>query len=248
MKDKGKMRRHSIITENNVLQAVRVFRWVTRRTLTLYFAGAPRRIKALEKMLPQLEAEQKITATWHKGEKVYSMNRKHKKLPVSLDHEIACADIHVRLWRCRMGEGEIFPERAFRGFGIVPEGGIRYTQERGTMLIFEYCTRVNFNHGGVMKSKINRYKKYLPEIEAKVKRSVTVLFVLDTERRKVGEFVERAKHLLEEPIMSGFGDEPRYPFFFTDHQAFESVPVGKALGASIYFWHDGKEWMLGEDD
>lgn len=242
------MRRHSIITKNNVLEAVRVFRWITRRTLILYFLGFPKRIKALEKMLPYLEDDGKLMATWHKGKKVYSMPRKNKTMPVSLDHEIACADIHVRLWRCRMGESEIFPERAFRGFNIVAEGGIRYAEERKTMLVFEYCTEANFNHGGVMKSKITRYKKHLSEIEAKVKRNITVLFVLDIDRRKVREFVKRVEPILEDPVISGFSGEPRYPFFFTDYRTFESVPVGKALGAKIYFWHDGKEWVLSEDN
>jgi hypothetical protein len=225
-----------------------VFRWVTRRSLEVYFGGAPKRIKTLEKMLPWLEREGKLLAEWHKGEKVYSMPRKKKVMPVSMDHEIPCADIHIRLWRSRMGEGEIFPERAFRGFGIVPEGGIRYSIERNSMLIFEYCTRSNFDHGGVMKSKLTRYTKHLPDIEAKFKRNITVLFIIDIDRSKVKDFVSRMKPILEEPVVSGIDGEQRYPFFFTDYQTFKTVPVGKALGAKIYFWQDGKEWRLGDDD
>jgi hypothetical protein len=242
------MRRHSTITENDVLTAVRVYRWVTRGSLEVCFGGAPRRIKSLEKMLPWLEREGRLTAIWHRGEKVYSITRKKKVMPVSIDHEIACADIHIRLWRCRMGEGEIFPERAFRGFGIVPEGGIRYSEERNSMLTFEYCTRSNFAHGGVMKSKLTRYVKHLPDIEAKVERRVTVLFVIDIDRNKVRHFIGRMKPLLDDPVISGIGGEPWYPFFFTDYRTFKTVPVGKALGANIYFWRDGKEWRLGEDD
>src|SRR5207247_4668420 len=102
-----------------------------------------------------------LLTEWHKGEKVYSLARKGRVKPVSMEHEIACALILVLLWRCRMEESEIVLERAFRGFGIVPEGGLRYSQKRNTMLIFEYCTRSNFKHGGVMKSKITRYIKYL---------------------------------------------------------------------------------------
>ena len=142
-------------------------------------------------MLPKLEREGKLEVDWHRGEKVYSIPRKKKVNPVSMDHEIACAEILCRLWRCRMEEGEIFTERAFRGFGIVPEAGIRYSEERNTMLIFEYCTRSNFTHGGVMKSKITRYKKYLPAMEKKLKRNITVLFVIDIERYKVKEFVRK---------------------------------------------------------
>jgi hypothetical protein len=264
------MGRHSIITKDDVLRAVRMFRWVTRSTLELYFAGSERRMKVLEVLLPALERGGRLLSEWHIGEKVYSVARKERMKPVSMDHEIACADILVRLWRCRMKESEIFTERAFRGFGIVPEGGIRYSEERATMLIFEYCTRSNFTHGGVMKSKITRYKKYLPQMEAKVKRSITVLFVLGIDRNRVEGFVGRMGLLLNEPVFSGFdgsgkreagsdavgvptasaeGDRfPSYPFFFTDYQTFKSVPIGEALRAKIYFWNDGKEWRLTEND
>lgn len=242
------MRRHSMITENNVLEAVRVFRWVTRQLLALYFMGAVKRVKALEVMLPKLEKENRLMVTWHRGTKVYSMPRKNKSLPVSLDHEIACADIYIRLWRCRMTIGEIVPERVFRGFKIVPEGGIRYPEERRTMLIFEYCTESNFHHGGVMKSKITRYRKTLPDIENHFGRITTVLFVLDIDRRKVKEFVGRIETSLEEPILSGLTGKPRYPFFFTDYDTFRSAPVGKTLGSEIFLWKDGKEWMLGGND
>jgi hypothetical protein len=260
------MRRHSSITEDVVLQVIKVLRWATRVVLVLYFWGVEKRTKALEILLPKLEREGKLAVTWHKGEKVYSVPRKKKVKTVSLEHEIACADILVRLWRCRIEESQIVMERAFRGFGIVAEDGLRYSEERGTMLIFEYCTRSNFTHGGVMKSKITRYGKYLPAMEAKFRRNITVLFVIDIERSKVREFVGRMRRLLEEPIFSGFagslkrevgsvadapaeGDGfPLNPFFFTDYQTFKSVPIGEALAAKIYFWKDGKEWRLTNND
>lgn len=242
------MGRHSTITEGDILRAVRMLRWVTRFSLIMFFGGTKKRLKALEKLLPALEREGKLTAIWHMGEKVYSLPRKKKVMPVSLDHEIVCAEILVRLWRCRMGESEIFMERAFRGFGIVPEGGLRYSAERNTMLIFEYSTHSNFMHGGVMKSKITRYKKYLPVMEEKVGRRLTVLFVIDVERTKVRRFVRRMKSLLSEPIFSDFSEDARFPFFFTDYQTFKSIPVGNALSAAIYFWHDGNEWRLTNDD
>jgi hypothetical protein len=139
-------------------------------------------------------------------------------------------------------------ERTVRGFGIVPEGGLRYSIERNTMLIFEYSTHSNFTHGGVMKSKITRYKKYLPDMEKKVGRKLTVLFVIDVERMKVKEFVGRMQNILSEPIFPDFSGEARFPFFFTDYDAFKAVPVGDALKAAIYFWHDGNEWRLTNDD
>ena len=247
-RNREKMRRHSIITEDDVLRAVRMFRWVTRSTLELYFAGAEKRMKILETSLPALERGGRLFSERHRGEKVYSIARKENVKPVSMDHEIACADILVRLWRCRMEEGEIVPERAFRGFGIVPEGGIRYLEDRETMLTDEYTTRSNFTHGGVMKSKITRYKKYLSEMEAKFQRIITVLFVIDIERSKVKEFVLRMRPILDEPVFSVWAGSSLNPFFFTDYQTFKSVPIGEALTARIYFWNDGNEWRLTNND
>jgi len=261
------MGRHSIITEDDVLTAVRIFRWVTRSTLELYFGGREKRIKALEKLLPALEIDGRMFSEWHRGEKVYSVARKERVRPVSMDHEIACADILVRFWRCRMEEGEIVPERAFRSFGVVAENGIRYSEERNTMLIFEYCSRSNFTHGGVMKSKITRYRKYLAAIEAKFKRNITALFVIDVERSKVKEFVRRMAPLWNETgfvgsrkrdvgsvadgrtsALAGGDGFPSDPFFFTDYQTLKSVSIGEALKAKIYFWTDGNEWRLTNND
>jgi hypothetical protein len=99
-----------------------------------------------------------------------------------------------------------------------------------------------------MKSKLTRYKKHLPDIEAKVNRNVTVLFIIDIEREKVKQFVGKMQPLLDEPLISSFNGDTRYPFFFTDYETFKAVPVGKALTAQIYFWHDGNEWRLTNND
>jgi hypothetical protein len=262
-----KKRRHPTITENDVLKAIRMMRWVSRSTLEMYFGGNEKRIKALEVMLPAMERDRRLFSERQAGEKIYWIARRDNVKPTSIEHEAACADILVMLWRCRMGEGEIVPERAFRGFGIVPEAGIRYSEERKTMLIFEYCTQSNFTHGGVMKSKITRYIKYFPEMEARFGRQITVLFVLDIERSEVRKFVQRMGSFFGDNYMGydgtgeredgsagGFaassgGDRfPFDPFFFTDYQTFKSVPVGQALTAKIYFWNDGKEWRLTEND
>ncbi len=247
------MRRHSIITEDIVLQLVKVLRWATRFILVLYFWGVEKRAKAIERLLPQLEQEGKLAVTWHKGEKVYSVARKKRVKPVSIEHEIAFALILVLFLRCRMQESEIVPERAFRRFGIVPEGGIRYPEERNTMLIFEYCTRSNFTHGGVMKSKITRYMKYLPAMEAKFKRSITVLFVIDIDRSRVREFVGTLKRDVgsvadgRTSASSGGDSFPFNPFFFTDYKTFLSVPISEQMISPIYFWIDGKEYPLKKD-
>ena len=121
-----------------------------------------------------------------------------------------------------------------------------------------------------MKSKITRYLKYLPQMEEKFRRNIKVLFVIDIERRKVKEFVKRIGNINYSSDYSSFygswepdvgsvadGDQsapyggkafPLDPFLFTDYQKFKSVPVGEALTAKIYFWHDGQEWRLTGND
>jgi hypothetical protein len=239
---------HSPITSNEILRAIRLFSRCTRRQLTLYFKNSRgERIKALEKYLPKLELAGDIEATWFHGEKVYSIARKNRGARVSLDHEIPCAEILIRLWRCRMEESEIIPERAFRGLRIVPEGAIRYGSDRGSMLLYEFSTRKNFSRWGVVKGKLTRYRKHLATIEAKAKRDITVLFVFAVSRREVKESIATYAALLSEPLVSGFSGKERFPFWFTDYQTFCRVPLGRALTAPIYFWHDGKEWPLSHE-
>ena len=243
----AKKRHHSTISEMQVLRAVRLFRYITRFLLALFFYGSARRVKALEILLPKLEREGRLIVFRHKGQKVYSPARKNGVQAVSIEHELGWIEVLIRLWRCRMGESEIIPERAFRGFAIVvPESGIRYSKKRGTMLIVEFSTLKNFLHG-VVKSKLTRYKKGLPDIEAKFQREITVLFVIDTDREKVKEFVERMRSFIAEPVISGFSGKARYPFFFIDFSSLKTIPEGKTMTTRRFYWHDGKEYPLSHD-
>src|SRR5688572_3834228 len=101
------MGRHSIITRDEILKDIRLLRQVTRFILILFFVGGVKRIKALERLLPELEREGLLFVEWHRGEKVYSIARENRGKPVSIAHEIACTLILVLFWRCRMAEGEI---------------------------------------------------------------------------------------------------------------------------------------------
>ena len=118
--------------------------------------------------------------------------------------------------------GEIIPERYFRGFGIVPEWGIKYSE---SLLLFEFCTRDNASRSGLVNQKVAMYQKNLPNIEERFGGQGTVLFVLDIPREKIkptGEFC-----------------------FFTDYETFKTVPYSQQLTASIYIWGgDGKTYPL----
>jgi hypothetical protein len=242
------MARHSLMTKGQLLKIIRIFKFITRRQLEDFFYGKERRSKALEQILPEMERAGSLKSIRHKGSKVYYLPRKNGRMTNYLEHEVACTEILIRLWRCRMEESEIMPERAFRGFYIVPDFGLRFSESRGTMLLGEFCTERNFNHGGVVKSKITRYIKGLSAIEEKASREATVLFVIDAKRQKVAEFIRRMQPVLEDAAISDSAGEGRYPFFFTDYEKFLSIPIGKALTSRIYFWHDGKEWALTNHD
>ena len=114
---------------------------------------------------------------------------------------------------------EIIPEKSFRGGGVIPEWGLRYSS--GKLLLFEFCTRNNFERYGLVKSKMSRYKEIYPE--------ALVLFVLDVERETVETFV---------------GNITGENFFFTDYETFKNVPLGEALDAPIYLWEDGTSGSL----
>jgi hypothetical protein len=247
MKNTMTRRRHSTISEYQVVKAIWLFRFVKRGQLEIYIRGKTGRVKALEQILPALVREGRVREIWYRGEKVYFPIGNLRPENVSLDHELSATEILIRLWRCRMLEGEIVTESALRGFAVVGDGGIRYSDERGTMLVDENCTNKNFNHGGVVKSKLTRYRKHLPAIENRFQRRITVLFVIDDARQRVAEFVKRNRYLLDRPVISDIAGGERYPFFFTDFETFKSVPVGKALNAKIYYWVDGKEWKLADD-
>ena len=114
---------------------------------------------------------------------------------------------------------EIIPEKSFRGGGVIPEWGVRFSN--GKLLLFEFCTEDNFERYGLVKGKMTRYKQIYPE--------ALVLFVIDVEREKVEKFVS-----------TGTGEN----FFLTDYETFKSIPIGQQLTAPIHIWEDGKTYPL----
>lgn len=119
-------------------------------------------------------------------------------------------------------QGEIIAERYFRGSRVIPEWGIRYPG--GKLLLYEYCTRDNFDRYGLVKGKMTRYLKAFPES--------IVVFVIESTRPKVEQFVRKNTEN---------GDQ----FFFTDYPTFTGVPIGGQLTAPIYFWGgDGQPYPL----
>ena len=134
--------------------------------------------------------------------------------------------------------GEIIAERYFYGCGAVPEWGIRY--RNGKMLLFEFCTKSNFDFSNNMKGKLSAYQKHRKEIEAKFGAEAIVLFVIDIPREKVRRFVGSVgREVGSDGGVPPFpeGDTfPFDPFLFTDYETFLKVPIGKQLITPIYLW------------
>jgi hypothetical protein len=165
-------------------------------------------------------------------------------------HGLACTEALIRFWRSGM-DGEIIAEKHFYGCGAVPEWGIRYPN--GKLLLFEFCTKSNFNFSNNMKGKLNAYRKHLEEIENKFSSQALVLFVIDIPRGKVERFVGSLKR---EVGSAGGVPPPLYegdrfpfdPFWFVDYESFLKAPMGAQLDAKIYFYSNGNVYPLKKND
>src|SRR5687767_5269776 len=111
-----------------------VAHWATKRQIQLYIRGAaPPRDGPIEKALLRMEKGKKVRVVQYKvtDQKCYALPRKTKNFnpldQVRLYHGLACTECMVRLYRSNT-KCEVIPERAFRGLGSVPEGGILYPQ------------------------------------------------------------------------------------------------------------------------
>ena len=223
------------ISKDDYIRASQVFHWATKEHFTTWFTGKIERHGRTEVMLPRLVSKGKLTNAWYKHQLVYCAPRRNKKKIAGVDyyplfeHGLACTEGLVRFWRSDMN-GLIIPVRYFRGFGMVPEWGIKYPN--GKLLLYEFSTYDNANRPRELKSKLTRYNKDLHLIEDVFKGFAIVVFVLAVSKEKVD-------HFLREVMPAG------ERIFFTDYASFKTVPIGAQLTAPIYRWaEDGKEYSL----
>lgn len=218
------------IRKSDYLKAGQLFHWATAEHYRVWFTGcAARRHKRTEAVLPRLVSEAKLVARRFGRRLVYSVPRRCRSKAPNIAHGLACTEGLVRFWRAWMA-GEVVPERCFRGLGCVPEWGILYPT--GTLLMYEFCTAANFDHAGLVKGKLAKYRAHLAMIEAQFQARGLVVFALDVPRATVARFVRR---------LAPAGE----PFFFTDYDTFLRVPIGEQLTAPIYFWgEDAQAYAL----
>lgn len=247
--EKTIVRASTHIGSESYLDALRVFHWATKRHFQIWFTGKEtKRHGRSEKVLPRLSRRGKARVARYNRNLIYALPRKTKFEGLwRVEHGLACTECLVRFYRANT-DGEAIAERFFKGFGSVPEWGIRYPN--GKMLLFEFSTKTDFTYPGRMFGKLSAYKRHLSDIEEAFQAKAVVVFVFDVPREKVKKFVDAlngrtAPTAAPRPLDEGT-DSPN-PFFFTDYKTFLSVPLGEALKAPIYFWTDGKEYSLSND-
>lgn len=217
------------ISKENYLKASQLFHWASKEHYQIWFMGNLERHRRTEVMLPRLVRKGKLTALRSGKKNVYASLRHASRKPLLVDHGLGCTEGLVRMIRSK--SGEVIPERRFRGLGSVPEWGIRYPS--GMLLLYEFCTKNNFEHSNTMKIKIAKYKNNITAIETKFNGNVILLFVIDIPRQRIENFVSRNL-----PIGT--------QFFFTDYETFKSVSIGDQLSTSIYIWgEDAQYYPLG---
>ena len=229
------MPRHPSLRISDYLEIAQVFHWASRDHFVSFFTGKVQRHKRTETLLPRLVRRNKLRVAKLGKKHVYSAPRKARKMidfddPL-IEHGVACTEGLVRFYRADMN-CTLISEKFFRALRlrVCPEWGIVYPN--GKLLLFEFSTTSNFNHGGVLKSKITRYEKTILEFETAFKAEAIVLFVLDVSKETFRLFLNRYVP------MDG-------KFFFTDYATFTCVPLGSQLKAPIYVWgRDGKVYPL----
>ena len=219
------MAKRPSITKRNFLKKSQVFHFFTRTQAVRFFKGHSGQDKRIQVLLPHSERKGKLKARWYQGRKVYVVPRKGR---LNIDHGLACTECLVRIWRARP-YGEVYPEKDFKTYPMVPEWAIRYPNER--MLLFEFSTADNSNRYALMKKKVDKYIENLHLIENDYQAKCTVLFVMDISKVKVEKFVE--------------GIIPADALFFINYRTFLTIHSNEVLTAPVYIWGgDGKTYPL----
>jgi hypothetical protein len=217
-----------------VLEVAKHGHWWGKEDFQIWFRGeAPRRDKFFEHNLPRLVKRRKNNLKLgHYGKKdIYAIPRYYKNFDTTdpdnqeyLYHELACTKTMTRIYRSQM-DCEIFHQSVFRGYGSVPEWGIRY--ENGLMYLGEFSTAADT--GKNLSIKAAKYPKSISYIEKDFDAQVIVLFILDVPRWKVQKRVKELK--------------ANEPYRFIDYLSFLDAPIGSAFDAP-WIYPDGSVGTL----
>jgi hypothetical protein len=214
-----------------IMDFMEVAHWASKRQIEIGVRGyATRRYTTLERFLKRREKNHKLRVTWmrdtkHGTIKVYAKPRKTKNFdPYNFEdlyHGYCTTECLIRFMTTQ--EGVTIEERAFKGYGRVPEFGIQY--ENGTLLLCEFSTKHDTHYSGKIRGKLGGYDECLDRIDEDFNARAGVVFILDVPRQEVEDRLKRW--------------QPDGPYWFTDYETFLKVPMGQALIAPIYFRPNG---------
>jgi len=218
-------------TGERVMDLMDVAHWASKRQIQIGIRGySSPRDSTLERFLKVREKNGKLRVTWmrdtkHGTIKVYAKPRKTKNFDPfnfeNLYHGYCTTECLIRFLTAQ--EGVPIEEKEFRGYGRVPEFGVRY--ENGTLLLCEFSTKHDTRYSGKIRGKLGGYSQYLDKIEQDFDADAGVVFILDVSR---GELEDRLKRW-----------DASGPLWFVDYETFLKVPMGEALIAPIYFRPNG---------
>lgn len=227
--------RRPTITQKDYLKAAQLFHWAKKEHYQMWFTGNLNRHRRTEVMLPRLVQKKKLVAVRYGRSFVYTVPRRvrYKGEYRKVDHGLAVTEGLVRFCRSRMNVC-VIEERYFYGLGAVAEFGLLYPNDK--MLLYEYCSRDNFERTSRMIGKVVAYERNLEMILAKFNsKTGIVVFVIDISPGRILSFLKRL-------------GRPEMPFYFVDYQAFKNVPTGEQLTAPIYIWgKDCERYPLSHD-
>jgi hypothetical protein len=199
----------------------------------LWFRGkAPHKDKKMETILARIGngTRNRLRVLTYPGTKkfVYALPRYAKNVDPDDDayfyHETHCTKCLVR-YRLTDPTCEVFPQKDFKGYHSVPDWAAKY--QNGLILLGEFSSRRDTVRA--LQHKLATYPKTLPKIERDFKAEAVVVFILDVERWKVLDKVQKFK--------------PNGPFRFIDAKSFFDADVNAAFDAP-YIYPDGSVGTL----
>lgn len=204
-------------TQEEYRKVAELFLWATQRDFTQWFTGEAKPWKRTQYNLPRMVRKGALTAVRYGKKLVYSTGKKRAGNTADIEHGLICTESLLRFKSARVGD--FIPESFFRtiNLGCVPEWGVIYGN---TLVVYEYCTFDNFRRTRLMKKKVNTYRKSKAKFETYFDKNLIVLFVFETFRYSVINFVEK----------NGNGSF----IYFCDLRTFMSVDAGKQLTSNIY--------------
>lgn len=247
-------RHNDLSTELRFWEFMDVAHWASKRQIQIGVRGfEEKRYTTLERFLNRNERNKKLRVAWRRHSKygtvkVYAKPQTTRNFNLEnyegLYHGYCCTECLIRFLVSK--EGKPYPQRAFRGYGRIPEFAIKY--ENGKILLVEFSTNHDTEYSGKLRGKIFGYADCLPQIEKDFGAEAIVVFILEVEREEVKRKVERFVGANgSDASLFANGGSPRTPFFFTDYKTFLDVPLGRALQEPIYIYKDGKEYPLSDD-